>query len=122
MTDHGFAPGGAKPAKGVATTMGNEKKDDKKQLIDYPDYQPDKRVPFPPSEEGEYVEGKLNRHTPREEKKDYYKNYDPDPQTPQPAATTPGAPNLHDPDTRLTGEETEKLSASADLDDNYKNP
>lgn len=102
--------------------MDDKKKPDKKQLIDYPDYEPDKRVPFPPGEKGEYVEGKLNRHTPRENDRDYYKDYDPDPRTNQPAHTTPGAPDPEDPATRLTAEEAEALSPDVDLGDNYKNP
>lgn len=102
--------------------MDDKKKTDKKQLIDYPDYEPDKRVPFPPGEKGEYVEGKLNRHTPKENDRDYYKDYDPDPQTPQPVATTPGAPDLCDTDTRLAEDEAKALSPDLDLSKDYKNP
>lgn len=98
------------------------KNKDGEHLIDFPGYEPGKRVPFPPSGAGDYLEGELKRQPPEKEGENYYEHYDPDPRTPQPANTTPGAPDLSDTATRLTDEEAKRLSPDVNLGGSYKNP
>ena len=82
--------------------MDELKKGDKKKLVDYPDYQPEGRRPFPPtSEAGSTPVEKAPREPKKVEKKPYYETYDPDPKSTDPTKTTPGAPDIHEPGTVL---------------------
>ncbi len=96
-----------------------------KHLIDHPSYDSTQRVPFPPSEE-DGTGGSVPRAGRPQggpgPKADYYESYDPDPQTPQPAATTPGAPNLRDPATRLGDDQLRRLSPDIEPGKGLENP
>ncbi len=99
-----------------------EEKKDKKQLVDYPGYQPGVRTPFPPQKEGGEA---LNQRPAREEgktdKKPFYETYDPDPRTTDPTKTTPGAPDIHDPHTVLSpDEDLSRWSPDPNLENRYE--
>lgn len=89
----------------------------KDKMVDYPGYDPDARIPFPPGP-GASPFGKSTprKPEPKPEKKPYYETYDADLPAPDPSQTTPGAPDIRDPDTRLEGDaDLGKLSPDVDL-------
>lgn len=71
---------------------------EKNKMVDFPDYDPDKRVPFPPGG-SPFGQTPPQKRTPEEpqQKKPFYEEYDPDPVTPDPSQTTPGAIDIRDP-------------------------
>ncbi|NLW79292.1 MAG: hypothetical protein GXY32_07785 [Ruminococcaceae bacterium] len=76
---------------------------DKDKMVDFPEYDPNARVPWPPKPGSESPFGKkpVRKEEEKPEKKPYYETYDPDPPTADPSQTKPGAPDIRDPDTRL---------------------
>ncbi|MDL2253551.1 hypothetical protein LJC49_05675, partial [Ruminococcaceae bacterium OttesenSCG-928-I18] len=99
--------------------MDDKKKEGKKQLVDFPDYQPEGRLPFPPPDEaGATPVSGVPREQKKAEKKPYYETYDPDPKSTDPTKTTPGAPNIHDPHTVLPPDaDLSQWSPDVDLKD-----
>lgn len=97
---------------------------DKDKMVDYPEYNPNERVPFPPGAgpTDELPDPPTPGQEAKKEKGDYYQEYSPKSETTDTYQTTPGAPNLADPATRLSDEEAKKLNPDVDLDKNYKNP
>lgn len=93
------------------------KKPDKNKMVDYPDYDPDRRVPFPPEEDAKTPFGTPNtrQDEPQPKGAPYHQTYQSEWPTPDPSQTTPGAPNLRDPDTRLP-EDTDLSKLSPDID------
>lgn len=85
------------------------------KLVDYPDYDPSGKVPWPPV--GEPTIGPTGGRKPETpEKKPYYESYVPDPATPDPSQTDPGAPDIRNPDTRLPDDaDLSKLSPDVEL-------
>ena len=99
-----------------------DEKKDKKQLVDYPCYQPEGRVPFPPKTEADSTPVPAPaREKKKTEKKPYYETYDPDPKSTDPTKTTPGAPDIHDPHTVLApDEDLSQWSPDINLKDRYE--
>lgn len=91
---------------------------DKNKMVDFPDYNPDARVPFPPQpgDETPFGKSKPRKEQEQGEKQPYYETYAPDPPTPDPSQTTPGAPDIRDPATKnLSEEQLKDLSPNIDL-------
>lgn len=94
---------------------------EKDKMVDFPAYDPEARVPFPPEPAAEKSSpfGKTPaRKAPDSPKKQpYYENYSPDPPAPDPSQTSPGMPDVRDPGTRLGagGEDLAALSPDVDL-------
>ncbi|MGD9559925.1 MAG: hypothetical protein AB7V55_04875 [Oscillospiraceae bacterium] len=84
---------------------------DKDKMVDYPDYDPNQRVPFPPQPGATSPFGTpgARKEEEQEPQKPYYETYDPDPVTVDPSQTTLGAPDIRDPHL--------KLPEDADLDE-----
>lgn len=90
---------------------------DDKKMVDYPEYDPNRRVPFPPPEGSQSPFGTPNKR--KEEappkKQPYHENYDPDPPSADPSQTGLGA-DIRDPDNKLPeGTDLSKLSPDVDL-------
>lgn len=102
----------------------DEKKDKKDSMVDYPEYNPNERVPFPPGAgtPGKLPDPSIQKAKPAGKDSDYYTKYNPGSETPDPSKTTPGAPDLTSIHTRLTDEEAKKLNPDVELDKKYKNP
>ena len=97
---------------------------EKKQMVDFPHYDPDSHVPFPPSggEASTAAPPKRDHSQPAHGKgaTPYHQDYDPDPVTVDPSQTTPGAPDIRDPGTKLPPDtDLSKLSPNVDLKDKY---
>lgn len=94
--------------------------DDQKKLVDYPDYEPEGRIPFPPAE-GEKPEKDAPHKEAEAKTPPYTETYDPDPKSTDPSKTMPGAPDIHDPGVRLSPDtDLSKLSPDVDLTDKYE--
>ncbi len=98
--------------------------DEKKKMVDFPHYDPDSHVTFPPSEGAATCPPAPKRdHTqpPHETReKPYHQDYEPEFPTADPSQTTPGAPNIRDPHTKLPPDtDLSKLSPDVDLKDKY---
>ncbi|MDL2219005.1 hypothetical protein LJC04_01525 [Ruminococcaceae bacterium OttesenSCG-928-O06] len=78
-------------------------KEKKDKMVDFPEYDPDRRVPFPPPADAKSPFGTPNTRKEAEAPKGppYHQTYDPDPVTPDPSQTTPGAVDIRDPNARL---------------------
>lgn len=89
---------------------------DEKKMVDFPEYDPDRRVPFPPPDGAKTPFGTPNQRKPEEKpaKKPYYESYDPDPPAPDPSQTGAG-PDIRDPDTKLP-EDADLSRLSPDVD------
>lgn len=101
-------------------TLEQEVSMDKKKMVDYPEYEPDGRIPFPP-EPGEKPEDRPPRQPEAAAKPPYHEAYDPDPRSTDPSQTMPGAPDIRDPATKLPPDtDLSKLSPDVNLDDKYE--
>lgn len=91
---------------------------DKKEMVDFPEYEPEGRISFPPGPDEKPVKDKAR---PEEKRgKPYTETYDPDPKSADPSQTMPGAPDIRDPGTKLPpDEELHKLSPDVDLKGKY---
>lgn len=95
---------------------------DKNSLVDFDQYDPNlKRVPFPPTQQ-DYEEAAKKPPPPDaslqpgEVARPYNETYVPHAPAPDPSQTTPGAPDIRDPDTPApSAEEMERLNKSVDL-------
>lgn len=95
---------------------------DKEKMVDFDHYAPNlQRVPFPPAE-GDYEQAAQNPPPPNASLKSgevplpYTQTYTPDAPAPDPSQTTPGAPNIRDPQTPMpSNEEIDALNKSANL-------
>ena len=88
-------------------------KDKKDKMVDFPQYDPDRRVPFPPppGSESPFGQARPKKDAPAPEaKRPYYEDYDPDPPSPDPSQTTPGAPDIRDIGTQVPDGELPGLS------------
>ena len=95
--------------------MADDKKD---KMVDFPQYDPERKVPWPPPADAKapYGEPSPVKEEAAPDKKPYHQDYPSETPTPDPSQTTPGAPNLRDPDTRLPdGEDLSKYSPDIDL-------
>lgn len=91
--------------------------DDKKKMVDYPGYQPNAQVPFPPvgAPASPFGSGQGKRPQQKQDKTPYYENYIPDPPAPDPSQVLPGAPNIRDIDTKVPEDALAALSPDNDL-------
>lgn len=90
----------------------------KDKMVDFPGYDPNAKVPFPPGKEPSSPFGKTPQRPPKDapKKTPLYENYNPDPPAPDPSQTVPGMPDVRDPDTRLADEaDLGVLSPDVDL-------
>ncbi len=69
---------------------------DKKKMVDYPDYTPGKRVPFPPGPGSPFGQSPPKKKPEPEAAPPFYERYDPDPTAPVPG---PAQPQADDPGT-----------------------
>ena len=89
---------------------------DKNKMVDFPDFNPDKRVPFPPGPGSPFGQSPPKKKEEPEAKTPFYENYNPDPAAPDPSQTTPGAADIRDPAAKLPNDdELEKYSPDVDL-------
>lgn len=76
----------------------------KRELIDMPGYEAGQKVAFPPTQEEDYMP-RAPRDMPDEmpRKEPYTHTYEPETPAPDPSQTTPGAPDIRDPDVAAGG-------------------
>lgn len=93
----------------------------KDKMVDFPEYDPHAKVPFPPGPKAQapaspFGKTPARREKQAPEKQPYYQNYTPDPPAPDPSQTVPGMPDVRDPATKLPeGADLGKLSPDVDL-------